>query len=153
MGRSPLLKLYSPPASEAYKQFGNHCFSTKQICLWANSARELAAAWKLPKLGIGLQLVEVCRLTPGPLMGLMIGLQLVEDTRLQEDLTAPTNLQSGVLIEGPPSRMRYGLGRREGVRSPVCGLAAARAFVPDSHGGGLRVQHRRQRAERRPFAD
>ena len=30
-----------------------------QVCMWANGARELAAAWKLPRLGICMQLIEV----------------------------------------------------------------------------------------------
>ena len=36
------------------------CLSFVQICMWANGARELAAAWKLPRLGICMQLIEVC---------------------------------------------------------------------------------------------
>ncbi len=31
------------------------------LCNWANDTRELAAAWKLPRLGLSLQLVEVLR--------------------------------------------------------------------------------------------
>ena len=32
------------------------------MCKWANAARDLAAAWKLPRLCVALQLVEVTSL-------------------------------------------------------------------------------------------